>query len=1326
MDRSLSSDPDADRLSNVEEYAFGLHPLRPHASPLQIQSDHKDLLIQFPMNRHAQDISWEWQQFAQLSDGAAEWTPVTNATVESIGMGDVHQVTLRIPGTALEGPEFYRYKMGWTQPTLIHDRMDDGMGWALLNNANIVTTSSGLRAQAGPEFFQHSVNGNWSHSAFYKETGIQLREGTYLITFLVGHDGSARPFATDRVTIGFFDTTTTISSAVQVKDAINALLALPGVTRTWLSSPVPQHGWTIWSMEFVVAPGSAALGKTVSFGLHAQSGNTGQNQAHFDNLMITGPDTTPSFDQTIVIDADTVLRTNIPPTAFSGMNVHHAGSIDGSYFACVDSHLVERTGMLSNAYEAVGLRGIRYPGGTVAEEWYDYDDQSGTEYLNSQGCGGVTGHLDTVERVLQFSKDLALEPYFIVPRKRFFAGYNGNASHQFEAASNDAFNAVSMTMTTEQQLNSPRVKYWDIGNEVYEPAHAAADYGQFAGRIAMAIKAADPRAKTVVNVQPFNYTAASNLVATLKSQPAWWNHIDAFTIHILNTGLERWGSDELFVMTESMKSIFQNKESLFTAISPSSWNGNRGANGLMGTYEQLLRAGTDHVVLWPTVHHNASGRLWRSNMGLTPSGLAMNRLIKAAMSNDMVATSHTDGNPVKVMAFRNGSSNLSVFVMGKNAGPLNLRLAINGFASGYVTETRFRSYDEPESDEVRIDRSTNEGPVYYHYTSINTFSDYELLVLEFSAVPPYVIADKLEDDASWTLHGNGTFATSSGALAPVTGSAFFQHTTQTPDTHSAASRPLQSTLEAGEYTITVQVGHDGGSTPFAVGNIDVGLYEASTAIAQAGDVGTAIHSLATMPGVRRMAVSFPSPNAAWATWRVVYRIAADSPAIGLPLSLGLHVQSGSSGGSQAAFDDLTLEGPRPRYEESVTVQAATELADISPKMFGANLVFMTQLLDNNFSNAFLECGMKLVRYPGGTVTEIDFDFRDSDGPGNDRPSLSDVIHFCNATDTELLLVVPTKRFATNITAGVEYVSDFVRAVNIDKTFGDIYVKYWSLGNEYYAGMAEDPPGLTADQYKVIADEFAAGMVAVDPSIIPIVQFPRGNTEDIQIISDYLAASTHAGSVRAILTHAYPGTNAIASTSRITIPTQMAEGMAGFKNDDLLVTEWNIGSSNNQKGMRLANHLLSLFDGLARGGVKRTTMWPLSWQYNGVGTALSDFYTGELRPPGQAFAWLSAAAAHGTLVYSAYDYLRYGVTAYRQPDRLTILVSARDLPASRIKFTINDYAFSSVKATRMSAAGESSHDPAPIYPASYLRAGNEVYVDVNASNDWEVIRIILSK
>ncbi|MCF7818773.1 MAG: hypothetical protein K9M54_12930 [Kiritimatiellales bacterium] len=577
------------------------------------------------------------------------------------------------------------------------------------------------------------------------------------------------------------------------------------------------------------------------------------------------------------------------------------------------------------------------------------------------------------------------------------------------------------------------------------------------------------------------------------------------------------------------------------------------------------------------------------------------------------------------------------------------------------------------------------------------------------------------EDEGWTLFNNAKSLSESGWLVPVEGTRFLNHTVGANWSHSAMVKDSGLTIEPGTYVMALDAGYDANSSrPFATDDcVRFGFIDAATNYATAVEVRDAITAFKALAGVAATEERTPVVANGWVPWRQELDVAAGSAAVGKGVLFGIHAQSKTTV-NQASFDHVRIIGP---VAHEVVVSADQDVAWIDPKMFGANLVYHAEKLDSSYIKAFNDCGMELLRYPGGSICEQEFDYLDSDGPDNDRPSLYDVVGFCNSNNTELILVVPTKRFKDDIPAGVQYAKAFVKAVNIDHMFGNIHVKYWELGNEYYANPT-DALAITADEYKVIADQFAAGMVQTDPTIVPVVQFRRTELVEAQTISDYLTASTNNGSVRASLTHAYPGEDLV--NIRDALPVQFSQGKQIYGFDDLLVTEWNIGSGAGVKGMKLANYVLLLFESLAKGGVTKTTMWPLNWQINGVSTVWSDVNTGALRPAGQAFAELAPLAKESTLVQTTVGSDAFHVSAYRRGSQeLALFVTSFALPVpTLLKIHVDGFPFSRVEAHRLGKEDELSNGAGTWEDAHVVQDGQDLYVEANKFNDWEIVRLTL--
>ncbi len=410
----------------------------------------------------------------------------------------------------------------------------------------------------------------------------------------------------------------------------------------------------------------------------------------------------------------------------------------------------------------------------------------------------------------------------------------------------------------------------------------------------------------------------------------------------------------------------------------------------------------------------------------------------------------------------------------------------------------------------------------------------------------------------------------------------------------------------------------------------------------------------------------------------------------------------------------TTAAPVNANSYTVDVNASQVEGYSSQNLFGANLVYHKNNLDAAYKQTFSALGMRSIRYPGGTIAETDFDYLDSNGPGDDRPSLNDVLNYCSTNSLTPFLVIPTKRFKNNIQAGASYAKDFVQAVNQSDTFGNLDVLHWEIGNEYYA--SDGLPSISASKYGTIANAMNQSMLDHDDRINPTVQFYRHNITDAGIIAGKID-----GQAKAILTHVYPDT----SDAQIdAVAGQLISARSAFGSDELYVTEWNISSGSSSRSMMHASYLVQIFSAMVDGGVKRAHVWPLLWKSNGVATVLAS-ETGSLRPAGSLLQWLSAYASNTSKVEAAASDPAIKSFAFKKAGELTIFVLARDAPLnSSLKLKINNFSFSQVAAQRMWAHDPMSLSTPSVSTVTPARNSAQLAITINKYSKWEIIRITL--
>jgi hypothetical protein len=443
-------------------------------------------------------------------------------------------------------------------------------------------------------------------------------------------------------------------------------------------------------------------------------------------LALLGAAVAPAADLDIAAyPTSGVLRQNLPATLFNGHVVHHKAAVNHVIWDCRSTGNTLTAGYSANAFTQAALYGVRYPGGTAADDWYDYNDQGGLNWLAQQGVTDTTHPLDTVDDILGWCRDASLRAYFIVPVKRFWPVSYGQAV-------NYAVNAVALTQARAAALNAPMPEYWDIGNEVYEPDYDSTNYAAFAGRMAEAMRGQSTFVKPVVCVKRGNGAAMDEIVAKLQSTATWWDNVKGVTMHVLNTGEPAWRSETLYDQTRTMITKFPGKTPMVTALAPGDTDGLICADAFLGSYRQLIRAGIQHIVVWPVTHFNNSGRQY-VNGALTPSGQVLRWLALDAVGGSMIQSTLSVADETNVLTIKKSANEVVMYIAG-NSGAIGkaLKLTVEGFTNATVTGQRMTAASGDTTSDTVVLQNANPAGTNPYYISINKVSQYEILRLVFT------------------------------------------------------------------------------------------------------------------------------------------------------------------------------------------------------------------------------------------------------------------------------------------------------------------------------------------------------------------------------------------------------------------------------------------------------------------------------------------------------------------------------------------------------------------------------------------------------------------
>ncbi|GAA2822542.1 cellulose binding domain-containing protein [Nonomuraea rubra] len=318
----------------------------------------------------------------------------------------------------------------------------------------------------------------------------------------------------------------------------------------------------------------------------------------------------------------------------------------------------------------------------------------------------------------------------------------------------------------------------------------------------------------------------------------------------------------------------------------------------------------------------------------------------------------------------------------------------------------------------------------------------------------------------------------------------------------------------------------------------------------------------------------------------------------------------------AALLTLTaLNAPAAYADEpaavEVTVNARAALATVPETGLGTNhAIWDTNLGTNETADLLKDAGMKLLRYPGGSYSDI-YHWADHTAPGGYVAPNTDFDSFMSGVRRTGAQPMVTANYGTGT---AEEAAAWVRHANVTKGYG---VKYWEIGNENYgnghygsAWEADDHADKSPNEYARHVVAYADAMKAVDPTIkIGAVLTTPANWPDAIVAEgdsgswNKVVLSTAGSKIDFVILHWYPG--ALDRTGHIPDMIQLTrEQLAryagpGSERIGIAMTEFNTGSSSN--GTNTQPGALAAADAYATllaNGVFTVDWWNV---HNGIGT-----------------------------------------------------------------------------------------------------------------------------
>ncbi|MFC4014765.1 cellulose binding domain-containing protein [Nonomuraea purpurea] len=282
--------------------------------------------------------------------------------------------------------------------------------------------------------------------------------------------------------------------------------------------------------------------------------------------------------------------------------------------------------------------------------------------------------------------------------------------------------------------------------------------------------------------------------------------------------------------------------------------------------------------------------------------------------------------------------------------------------------------------------------------------------------------------------------------------------------------------------------------------------------------------------------------------------------------------------SAALLALTTLYAPAAQAEEptpvAVTVNARAALATVPETGIGTNhAIWDTNLGTDDTADRLKDAGVKLLRYPGGSYSDI-YHWADHTAPGGYVAPNTDFDTFMRGVRRTGAQAMVTANYGTGT---AEEAAGWVRQANLTKGYG---IKYWEIGNENYgnghygtAWEADNHPDKSPAEYARHVVAYSEAMKAVDPTIkIGAVLTTPANWPDAIVGEgddgswNKVVLSMAGSKIDFVILHWYPGAfdKAGQVPDMLYLARQQIARYAGqgAERIGIAMTEFNTGSSSN--------------------------------------------------------------------------------------------------------------------------------------------------------------------
>ncbi|SMX28228.1 Bifunctional hemolysin/adenylate cyclase precursor [Pelagimonas phthalicica] len=271
----------------------------------------------------------------------------------------------------------------------------------------------------------------------------------------------------------------------------------------------------------------------------------------------------------------------------------------------------------------------------------------------------------------------------------------------------------------------------------------------------------------------------------------------------------------------------------------------------------------------------------------------------------------------------------------------------------------------------------------------------------------------------------------------------------------------------------------------------------------------------------------------------------------------------------------------------------TSQGDVTSAHFGSNFLFDQDFnpdgtIEGNWYDQVTDAAhTQTLRFPGGTITETQFDL-------NDTAKLEEFLSYCSANGHKAMIVLPTFRFFDPDSPNSNYlesdaetiIKNFVQTVLdlADAQNPKVIIEGFEIGNEYYQKkftneddllfgdednpfVADEDTPWTTEQFARLQAQMASWVNDVVADNVGVyVQAGRNSDENDTLYGGFADAGIGLDVIDGVLTHLYypPENRDLSVIEDVEVRIETIREVWGSSRE-LIVTEWNTSEANNYGG-----------------------------------------------------------------------------------------------------------------------------------------------------------------